>query len=278
MSFSLDQSNVFVKYLPPELNDIGLHQLFESYGEIVSSKVMVDHQTGASLGYGFVRFMDPNDAQVAISSMTGQRIGNKTLLCKLSNSSPNSGTPEPSNNLYIKPLLAATSEDDLRGLFEKFGPINTCKVMVDKQTGQSRQIGFVRFEHQKDATAAMQKMNGHKLEEEAPPLVVKYAETEHQRANRKARVHQTTWGRNSAERIERPASPNYFAGFAQMQAALYGMPYLSPAKGGGYMSYMPLNYPYVMPLSPHHVSGTPLWRPSYVMHTPELISGEINQH
>lgn len=35
--------------------------------------------------------------------------------------------------------------DDLRALFEKFGPINTCKVMVDKATGQSRQIGFVRY-------------------------------------------------------------------------------------------------------------------------------------
>jgi len=275
---SLDQSNVFVKYLPPELTDSSLHSLFQPFGEIVSSKVMVDHQTGASLGYGFVRFVDPAEAQTAITSMTGQRIANKTLLCKLSNSSPNSGTPEPSNNLYIKPLLASTTEDDLRAMFEKFGPINTCKVMVDKNTGQSRQIGFVKFEHLKDATAAMQKMNGHKLEEDAPPLVVKYAETENQKASRKARVHQNSpWGsRNGAERVERPPSPaNYSSfNFSQMQAALYGMPYI-PTKGGYGMPYgMPLTgYPYMMPLSAHQVPVSPLWRPPY-----ELINGEIGQH
>lgn len=30
-------------------------------------------------------------------------------------------------------------------LFEKFGPIKECKVMVDKNTGMSRQLGFVRY-------------------------------------------------------------------------------------------------------------------------------------
>jgi hypothetical protein len=34
--------------------------------------------------------------------------------------------------------------DELRMLFEKFGPIKECKVMVDKNTGMSRQLGFVR--------------------------------------------------------------------------------------------------------------------------------------
>jgi RNA recognition motif-containing protein len=274
---ALDQSNVFVKYLPPELNDAGLHNLFSPFGEIVSSKVMVDHQTGASLGYGFVRFVEPSDAQNAIASMTGQRVSNKTLLCKLSNSSPNSGTPEPSNNLYIKPLLPTTTEEDLRGLFDKFGPINTCKVMVDKVTGQSRQIGFVRFENIKDATSAMQKMNGYKLDDEATPLVVKYAENENQRATRKARAHQNSWGRNSSDRIERPPSPNVF-NFSAMQTALYGMPYVSTK--GGYMPYLPtLGYQYVMPLSPHQVQVSPLWRPPYVMNTNELVNAaEIGQH
>lgn len=52
MAHSLDQTNVFVKYLPAELDDDGLRDLFAAYGEIVSSKVMVDHQTKTSLGYG----------------------------------------------------------------------------------------------------------------------------------------------------------------------------------------------------------------------------------
>ncbi len=47
-------------------------------------------------------------AEVAIQKMTGQKIANKTLLCKLSNSS-SANNAEPSDNLYIKPLLATTS-------------------------------------------------------------------------------------------------------------------------------------------------------------------------
>lgn len=50
---SLDQTNVFVKYLPADIDDEGLRSLFSSYGEIISSKVMIDHQTGLSLGYGY---------------------------------------------------------------------------------------------------------------------------------------------------------------------------------------------------------------------------------
>jgi RNA recognition motif-containing protein len=54
MAQELDQTNVFVKYLPAELDDAGLKDLFAPYGDIISSKVMVDHQTGSSLGYGYV--------------------------------------------------------------------------------------------------------------------------------------------------------------------------------------------------------------------------------
>lgn len=51
----LDCTNVFVKFLPSEVDDSGLRALFSTFGEIVSAKVMVDHQTGSSLGYGYVR-------------------------------------------------------------------------------------------------------------------------------------------------------------------------------------------------------------------------------
>jgi len=53
-SDSLDRCNVFVKYLPPDLTDDGLHALFQPFGDIISAKVMVDHISGNSLGYGCV--------------------------------------------------------------------------------------------------------------------------------------------------------------------------------------------------------------------------------
>ena len=49
---ALDDCNVFVKYLPPDVNDQELHNLFADSGKIKSAKVMFDPQTGTSLGYG----------------------------------------------------------------------------------------------------------------------------------------------------------------------------------------------------------------------------------
>jgi len=50
---ALDLSNVFVKYLPPEVDDKEFHRMFKNYGNIVSCKIMVDQTSGKSLGYGY---------------------------------------------------------------------------------------------------------------------------------------------------------------------------------------------------------------------------------
>lgn len=130
--------------------------------------------------------------------MNGRKVANKRLLCKLANQSPASspyGTENarnpilrqqlPSDNIYIKPLLLSTTEDDLMELFAKFGQITECKVMVDKNTGISHQIGFVRFSSTEEAKDAIQTMNGYKLHPSAVPLVVKYADTKEQKDARK---------------------------------------------------------------------------------------------
>jgi len=252
---SLDDTNVFVKYLPSALDDGGLAELFETCGTIKSAKVMVDHQTGLSLGFGFVRFSTPEEAQQAINKMSGQRVQNKILLCKLSNCSSNSIAPEPSTNLYIKPLLPNTRESDLKEIFGVFGPIAAAKVMVDKMTGESKQIGFVRFEELEHATAAMHAMNGHKLAEDNPALIVKYAETEYQRTMRKSRQAQ----------YSPPASPS---------SPTSNMSYYYPQMYGP-MTYVPMSscympyYVTMMPYSPTNSSysspPSPVWRPPYMM-------------
>eukprot|EP01113_Clastostelium_recurvatum_P042082 TRINITY_DN6785_c0_g1_i1.p1 TRINITY_DN6785_c0_g1~~TRINITY_DN6785_c0_g1_i1.p1 ORF type:complete len:546 (-),score=92.47 TRINITY_DN6785_c0_g1_i1:19-1656(-) len=179
-----DQCNVFVKYLPPPIGDGELYDMFQGYGPISSSKVMINQQTGESLGYGFVRFMSQADALCAIQGMDGQRIMTKTLLCKLSNTAPSSPpTPQPSTNLYVKPLPTSVTENDLKMMFEVYGKIIDVKIMMDKSTGQSRGVGFVRFEQLKSAVDAVSHMS-----ETDSSLIVKFAESKHQKAVRKFRT------------------------------------------------------------------------------------------
>jgi RNA recognition motif-containing protein len=215
----LDDCNVFVKYLPPDLSDPEFYNLFKSYGPIISSKIMIDQGTGKSLGYGFVRFANSSASLRAIHHMNGQRVANKRLLCKLANLSPSSFTSEfakhpllnyqaPSDNIYIKPLLQDTSEDDLHQLFGKYGKIVDCKVMVDRNTGLSRQIGFVRFETKDQATLAIEEMNNYKLNPSAPPLTVKFADTKEQKTARKA-IRQKQF-KPDPRGSTLPSSPPYF--------------------------------------------------------------------
>jgi hypothetical protein len=48
-----------------------------------------------------VKFTHPKEAKLAIKSLSGRKIENKFLLCRLSNYL---AFPDPSSNLYINPL------------------------------------------------------------------------------------------------------------------------------------------------------------------------------
>lgn len=268
MAQLLDQTNVFVKYLPSELDDEGLRELFSPFGEIVSSKVMVDHQTKTSLGYGFVRFTRPEDTQQAITKLSGHRVGNKVLLCKLSNSSPSIVAPEISTNLYIKPLHPETTEETLTKLFGEFGPIAAAKVMVDKLTGESRQIGFVRYENQEDATKALNVMNGRQIDESQGPLIVKYAETENQRSARKTRTIQTTSTYSSTSPPVSPTGgPTYY--YPPSPMAMYSQIQYMPVP---IAAPTPYNHYMTMLFSPQNSGYSPVWRPPYVVATEQMMS------
>lgn len=179
-----EHTNVFVKFLPADIDDNGLRSLFVQCGTIISSKVMVNQSNGESLGYGFVRFASAEEAKKAVECMAGHRIGAKTLLCKLADTY---SFPEPSCNLYIKPLPLGTSEATLRDMFAPYGHILTVKI-VDVRVADSV-VGFVKFSSVDSAKHAIEDMNGTKVFSNFPSLLVKYAESDVQRAVRKANNH-----------------------------------------------------------------------------------------
>lgn len=61
--------NLFVGNLDPVSNADGLRQLFSEFGEVVSSKVIMDNMTGMSKGFGFVEMGDRYQAQNAIDNL-----------------------------------------------------------------------------------------------------------------------------------------------------------------------------------------------------------------
>ncbi|KAF2317086.1 hypothetical protein GH714_011671 [Hevea brasiliensis] len=88
-----DDTNLYIGYLPPNLDDDGLIGLFSSFGDIVMAKVIKDRVTGVSKGYGFVKYRDIQMANNAIASMNGYRIDGRTIAVRVAGKPPQPTVP-----------------------------------------------------------------------------------------------------------------------------------------------------------------------------------------
>jgi len=66
-------------------------------------------------------------------------------------------------NIYIGNLSPGTSEEELRGVFEEFGEVDSVRIIKDNFTGKSKGFGFVEMPNQSQAQAAMADLNGKEL-------------------------------------------------------------------------------------------------------------------
>eukprot|EP00250_Pteridium_aquilinum_P004373 c14587_g1_i1 orf=324-1367(-) len=73
-------------------------------------------------------------------------------------------TMDDESSIYVGGLSFDTTEDALRDKFEEFGSIAGVKIIIDKDSGNSRGYGFVTFTNPRAATKAINHMNGVSLE------------------------------------------------------------------------------------------------------------------
>ncbi|MDD9933078.1 MAG: hypothetical protein OXT09_05715 [Myxococcales bacterium] len=66
--------------------------------------------------------------------------------------------------LFVGGLSWDTSEETLRKAFEPHGPIADAVILKDRATGKSRGFGFVTMQNRKDATKAIDALNGSELD------------------------------------------------------------------------------------------------------------------
>ncbi|MBU3759732.1 MAG: hypothetical protein FGM27_07365 [Candidatus Omnitrophica bacterium] len=62
--------------------------------------------------------------------------------------------------LFVGNLSFDATSDELRNLFEKYGPVHEATVVVDKRSGKSKGYGFVQMVESKDAAMALE-LSGH---------------------------------------------------------------------------------------------------------------------
>jgi len=106
--------NLIVNYLPQDIDDNKLSQLFQHCGELASVRVIRDRVSKKSLGYGFVKFTSEEAAKIAIGTINGFVIGKKSI--KVSYARPAS---EDIKNckVYVTHLPKSYSEQSIREFF-----------------------------------------------------------------------------------------------------------------------------------------------------------------
>ena len=62
--------------------------------------------------------------------------------------------------LLIRNLARTTTEAELRAMFEAHGTVQSCTLVIDKETGNSKGFGFIEMPRPGDAKAAMKSLNG----------------------------------------------------------------------------------------------------------------------
>ena len=74
--------NIFVARLNFDTDSDTLREVFESFGAVDSAKVIMDHFTGKSRGFGFVEMPNDDEAYAAIEQLNDSDLDGNTIVVK----------------------------------------------------------------------------------------------------------------------------------------------------------------------------------------------------
>ncbi|XP_049868346.1 CUGBP Elav-like family member 1 isoform X3 [Pectinophora gossypiella] len=205
-----DFIKMFVGQVPRSMDENDLRLMFEEFGRVHQINVLRDKITGASKGCCFVTFftrkaaLKAQDALHNIKTLSGMH-------------HPIQMKPADSENrnerkLFVGMLNKKLSENDVRALFAGHGAIEECTVLRDAQ-GQSKGCAFVTFVSKQAAIAAIKALHhSQTMEGCSAPLVVKFADTQKEKEQKKLQAMQASlWG------LTAPVAP---AAYLASEAAL----------------------------------------------------------
>ncbi|KAL9458742.1 hypothetical protein AB3S75_007584 [Citrus x aurantiifolia] len=179
------EHSIFVGDLAPDVTDYLLQETFRSqYPSVRGAKVVTDPNTGRSKGYGFVKFLDENERNRAMTEMNGVFCSTRPMRISAATPKKTTGfqqqyaaakaiypvaaytTPVqvfPADNditnttVFVGNLDPNVTEEELKQTFLHFGEIVNVKIPV------GRGCGFVQFAARASAEEAILRMQGHMI-------------------------------------------------------------------------------------------------------------------
>ncbi|KAK3069162.1 Protein phosphatase PP2A regulatory subunit B, partial [Coniosporium uncinatum] len=149
-------TNIYVKNVDLDATEEEFRELFEKYGQVTSATLARDNETGKSRGFGFVNYIDHEDASRAVDELNdkdfkGQKLyvgraqkkheREEELRKQYEAARQEKQSKYQGVNLYVKNLGDEVDDEKLRDMFTPFGTITSAKVMRDVQPADRDEDG-----------------------------------------------------------------------------------------------------------------------------------------
>ncbi|XP_010505212.1 PREDICTED: polyadenylate-binding protein 7-like isoform X1 [Camelina sativa] len=157
-SSSTVPASLYVGDLHPSVTEGTLYNAFAEFKSLSSVRLCKDASTGRSLCYGYANFLSRQDAYHAIEKKNHSMLNGKMIRVMWS-VRESDARKNGVGNVFVKNLPESVNNAGLQGMFKTFGDIVSCKIATFED-GKSRGYGFVQFEQEDAAHAAIEKLNG----------------------------------------------------------------------------------------------------------------------
>lgn len=229
-------ASLYVGDLDPDVTESMLFEKFCQAGPVLSIRVCRDMISRRSLGYAYVNFHQPGDAERALDTMNFEPLKNRPMRIMWSQRDPSlrkSGV----GNVFIKNLHKDIDNKAIFDTFSAFGNILSCRVATDEQ-GNSRGYGFVHFETEEAANEAINKVNGMLLNEKKVFVGKFVPRSERERMmGDKARLFTNVYVKNFGEELDDEKLKEMFEVYGTITSARVMTDPTGKSRGFGFVSF-----------------------------------------
>ena len=147
---------LFVGGIPSAMTEEAIQKHFEQYGEVVRTKIMKNKKTNLPKGYAFVTMANFENVSKIVQeehTIEGRRVD-----CQVASKKGEKKEQQDElkkRRVFVTGFSEDTSNEDLVSCFELFGKVKNGFVIQDFATKVSKKYGYVEFEREEDAGAAL---------------------------------------------------------------------------------------------------------------------------